>query len=247
MGLILYSRVFDLLEHRFRSVDLPFPVATADGPSRVSAMAARRALYGRSADRPFRSEIWRQAIDVARRDTSVAGADRLLAFWLALPAMRRTLYRISVRWPNDRQELESEAMLALVAALADADPQACEAGRALLRPAINQVWSFARARFRERPVADIAAMAAAHLAVESPVESPAHGWQDGWELSVSPPARPDGLSATVRFSVASGRLESFRLGELAGHLGLREVVYRARRPSEGSRIGTLSLRPARER
>ncbi|WP_433890578.1 hypothetical protein [Streptomyces sp. CA-111067] len=242
MGLIHYNRVFDLLEHRFRAAELPFAVTTADGPARVSALAARRVLYGRSADLRIRQEIWCEAVAAAQCDTGAAGHDRLLLLWLALPAMRRTLYRIAVRWPIDRRELESESLLALLTALADVPPQAQEAGRALLRPAINQVWTFAQAR-RERPVADVAALAAAHLAVEAPAESPVSDWQDGWELCVSPPARPDGLSATVRFSVTPERLESFRLGELAGHLGLGEIVHRARRPSEGSPIGTLSLRP----
>lgn len=244
MGLITYNRVFDVLEQRFRPADLPFPVTTADGSARLAALAARRELYGKSADPRFREEIWREVVGAAQRDTGAAGADRLLLLWLALPAMRRTLYRIAIRWPIDRQELESEALLALLAALADVDPQAQEAGRALLRPAINRVWEFARARIRERPVADVAALAAANLTVEAPAESPVSDWHDGWELRVSPPQRPDGLTAMVRFSVAPERLESFRLGELAGHLGLREIVHRARRPSEGSRIGTLSLRPA---
>ncbi|WP_329565528.1 hypothetical protein [Kitasatospora sp. NBC_01266] len=242
MGLIPYNRVFDVLEHRFRPADLPFPVTTADGPARLSALAARRALYGRAADPQLREEIWREAVGAAQRDTGAAGPDRLLALWLALPAMRRTVYRVAIRWPIDRRELESEALLALLAALTDVNQQTKEAGRALLRPAINQVWAFARARIRERPVADVAALAAAHLAVEAPAESPVSDWQDGWELRVAPPARPDGLSATVRFSVSPERLESFRLGELAGYLGLGEIVHRARRPSEGSRIGTLSLR-----
>ncbi|MFF2787491.1 hypothetical protein ACFVT6_12090 [Streptomyces sp. NPDC058049] len=244
MGLIPYNRVFDVLEHRFRPADLPFPVTMTEGPARISALAARRALYGRSADPCLREEIWREAVNAAQRDTGTAGSDRLLALWLALPVMRRTLYRIAIRWPIDRRELESESLLALLTALADVDPQAQEAGRALLCPAINRVWAFARARTRERPVADVAALAATHLSVEAPGDSPASDWHDGWELRVSPPARPDGLSATVRFSVAPDRLESFRLGELAGHLGLEEVVYRARRPTEGSRIGTLSLRPS---
>jgi hypothetical protein len=243
MGLIPYNRVFDVLEHRFRPADLPFPVTTADGPARLSALAARWALYGRSADPQLREEIWGEAVCAAQREIGTAGPGRLLALWLALPAMRRTLYRIAIRWTIDRRELESEALLALLAAVAEVDPQAQEVGRALLRPAINRVWAFARASIRERPVADIAALAAAHLAVEAPAESPASDGQDGWELCVSPPARPDGLSATVRFSVAPERLESFRLGELAGHLGLGEIVHRARRPSEGSRIGTLSLHP----
>ncbi len=241
MGLILYNQLFDVLEHRFRAADLPYPVTTADGPIRLSAMAARRALYGRSADLRLREEIWRETVCAAQRDTSTAGDDRLLALWLALPTMRRTLYRIAVRWTIDRRELESEALSALLGALADVDPQAPEVGRVLLRPAINRVWAFAWASIRERPVADIAALAAAYLAVEAPAQSSVSGWQDGWELCVSPPARPDGLSATVRFSVAPERLESFRLGELAGHLGLGEIVHRARRPSEGSPIGTLSL------
>jgi hypothetical protein len=242
MGLIPYNRVFDVLEYRFLPADLPFPVTTADGLVRLSALAARRALYGRSADLRLREEIWREAVGAAQRDTGAAGPDRLLVLWLALPAMRRTLYRIAIRWPIDRLELESEALLALLEALADVDPQAQEASHPLLHPAINQVWAFARARIREHPVADVAALAAVHLAVEAPAESPVSDWQDGWELRVSPPARPDGLSATVRFSVTPERLESFRLGELAGHLGLGEIVHRARRPSEGSRIGTLSLR-----
>ncbi|MFJ5937172.1 hypothetical protein [Streptomyces sp. NPDC093071] len=243
MGLIPYNRVFDVLEHRFRPAELPFPGMTAEGPSRLSALTARRALYARPSDPRLREEIWREAVDGARRDTGTAGSGRLLAIWLALPALRGTLRRIANRLPVDRRELESEALLALLTVLADMDPRARETGRALLRPTTNRVWAFARARTRERPVADIGALAAAHLSAESPAESPVGDRHDGWELRVSPPARPDGLSATVRFSVAPDRLESFRLGELAGHLGLGEIVYRARRPSEGSRIGTLSLRP----
>ncbi|MFD3786574.1 hypothetical protein [Streptomyces cyaneofuscatus] len=244
MGLIPYNRVFDVLEHRFRLAELPFPVMTADGPTRLSALAARRALYARPSDPRLREEIWSGAVDAARCDNGAAGSERLLVLWLALPAMRRALYRIAIRWPIDRRELESEALLALLTVLADADLRTQQAGRALLRPSVNRVWAFAEARTRERPVADVEALAAAHLSVESPAESPAGDWHDGWELRVSPPARPDGLSATVRFSVAPDRLESFRLGELAGHLGLGAIVHRARRPSEGSRIGTLSLRPA---
>ncbi|MYR43624.1 hypothetical protein [Streptomyces sp. SID5910] len=244
MGLIPYNRVFDVLEHRFRLAELPFPVITAEGPIRLSALATRRVLYGRSSDPRLREEIWREAIDAAQRDTGTAGTERLLALWLALPAMRRTLYRIAIRWPIDRRELESESLLAGLTVLADVDPRSQEGGRELLRLTTNRLWAFARARTQERPVADVGALAAAHLSVESPAESPVGDWHDGWELRVSPPARPDGLSATVRFSVAPDRLESFRLGELAGHFGLGEVVHRARRPSEGSRIGTLSLRPA---
>ncbi|OON74936.1 hypothetical protein [Streptomyces tsukubensis] len=75
-------------------------------------------------------------------------------------------------------------MLALLTVLADVDPRTHEAGDALLRPAINRVWAFARARTRERPVADIGALAVAHLSVESPAESPVGGWHDGWELRV---------------------------------------------------------------
>ncbi|MFI1589520.1 hypothetical protein ACH4WW_16645 [Streptomyces halstedii] len=244
MGLIPYNRVFDVLEHRFLLTDLPFPVMMAEGPTQLSALAARRALYGRSADPSLREEIWRKAVDAAQRDTDVAGSARLLTLWLALPVMRSMLYRIAIRWPIDRRELESEALLALLTVLADADLRTQQAGRALLRPSVNRVWAFAKARTRERLVADVEGLAAAHLSVESPAESPTGDWHDGWELRVSPPARPDGLSATVRFSVAPDRLESFRLGELAGHLGLEAIVHRARRPSEGSRIGTLSLRPA---
>ncbi|MEE1828489.1 hypothetical protein PUR61_40940 [Streptomyces sp. BE20] len=244
MGLIPYTRVFDVLEHRFRPAELPFPVTTVDGPARLSALAARWSLYGRSVDLRLREEIWREAVGAAQRDTSAAGPDRLLAIWLALPAMRCTLYRIAIRWSIDRRDLESEALLALLVTLAEVEPQVQDAGRALLRPAVGRVWAFARASIRERPVADIAALAASHLSVESPAESPVSSWRDGWELCVSPPARSDGLSATVRFSVTPERLESFRLGELASHLGLGEIVHRARRPSEGSRIGTLSLRPA---
>lgn len=243
MGLIPYSRAFDVLEHQFRRAELPFLINTADGPVRLSALAARRELYGKTADQQLRTEIWREAVGAAQRETSTAGPDRLLMIWLALPVMRQTLHRISTRWPIDRRELESEALLALLAALVDVDLLIQEVGWELLRPAVNQVWAFARARIRERPVADIAALAAAHLAVEAPAPLPISDRHDGWELCVSPPSRPDGLSSTVRFSVAPQRLEDFRLGELAGHLGLGEIVRRARRPSEGSRIGTLSLHP----
>lgn len=242
MGLIRHRWVFDALEHRFIPADLPFAVHTADGAVRLSALSARRALYGRSADPRLREEIWREAIGAAQREAGAAGPDRLLALWLALPSMRHTLYRITIRWSLDRQELESEAMLALLAALTSVAPDSQSAGHAFLRPAISRVWMFARAAVRERPVADIAALAAVRLAREAPPEPQVIDVPGGWELCVSPPDRPDGLSATVRFSVAPERRESFLLGELAGHLGLAEVVHRARRPSEGSRIGTLSLR-----
>lgn len=244
MGLIPYNRVFDVLEHRFRLAELPFQVIMAEGPTQLSALAARRALYGRSSDPRLCEEIWREAVNAAQRDTGAAGPERLLALWLALPAMRRTLYRIAIRWPIDRRELESESLLVLLTVLADMDPQTQDAGSALLCPTIKRVWAFARTRTRERPVANVGALAAAHLSVEYPAESPVGDWHDGWELRVSPPARADGLSTTVRFSIAPDRLESFRLGELAGHLGLGEIVHRARRPSEGSRIGTLSLHSA---
>lgn len=212
MGLIPYNRVFDVLEHRFRLTELPFSVTTTEGPIRLSALSARRALYGRSSAPRLREEIWRRSVDAAQRDTGAAGSAQLLALWLTLPAMRRNLYRIANRWPIDRRELESESLLALLTTLPEVDPRSQEAGAALLRPAINQVWAFAGARTRERAVADIGAMAAAHLSVESPAESPVRDWPAGWELGVSPPSRPDGLSATVRFSVTPDRLESFRLG-----------------------------------
>ncbi|OON74937.1 hypothetical protein [Streptomyces tsukubensis] len=101
MGLIPYNRVFDVLEQRFRLAELPFSVTTAEGPIRLSALSARRALYGRSSTPHLREEIWREAVDAAQRDTGAAGSERLLALWLALPAMRRTFYRIANRWSID--------------------------------------------------------------------------------------------------------------------------------------------------
>ncbi|MFJ4842078.1 hypothetical protein [Streptomyces sp. NPDC088746] len=168
MGLIPYDRVFDALEHRFLLTDLPFPVMMAEGPTQLSALAARRALYGKSADPSLREEIWRKAVDAAQRDTDVAGSARLLTLWLALPVMRSMLHRIAIRWPIDRRELESEALLALLTVLADADLRTQQAGLALLRPSVNRVWAFAKARTQERPVADVEALAAAHLSMESP-------------------------------------------------------------------------------
>ncbi|MFE9422679.1 hypothetical protein ACFYNO_06940 [Kitasatospora sp. NPDC006697] len=243
MGLIPFDRVFDVLESRFRVSDVSLAVATPDGMTRLSPVEARGVLYDRSGNRRLADQIWRQSVISAQCEGSSAGDRRLFAIWLALPAVRGTVYRLATRWRIDRRDLESEVLLALLSALEAADTRAPEIGRELLRHAFRQVWNAARARLRERPMADIERSAAAHLTAESPDPSLVSDWTDGWELQVSPPARPDGLSAVVRFSVSPERLESFRLGALADHLGLREIVYRARRPGEGTRIGTLSLRP----
>ncbi|MFJ2775352.1 hypothetical protein [Kitasatospora sp. NPDC087315] len=222
-------------------------VHTGCGPVRLSPSEAREALYRTQPSVSLRRSIWRQAILSARQEGAEQGAThgmpwRLLVVWLVLPGLSRTIRHVCERFRASRVDVEAEAMLAVLEALETVDPERPTAGHDLIKFARNRAWSYASRVSREVPAADVRAVAAAPFAHRSVDEEVAA--VQGWELHIAPPNRPEGLCAPLRFTVSPRRVEGERLGSLAERLGLRDVVFRARRPGEGSLIGTLSLHRA---
>ncbi|MFJ1590123.1 hypothetical protein ACIOD0_07730 [Kitasatospora albolonga] len=249
MTLLLFNGVFDVIELQMtesdageaESFEVPGPRAVVP----LSWQEARKALYGTQRDEALSEAIWRQAVSRARRDGTPEGLERLRVLWLALPGLRRTVRLASCRLYADRRELEAEAMLSLVEMLDSVEPQAFHLGRALVATACNRVWAAAGRMAKETPMADVPLDSGAPDAFSpyggEPCLAPPG---DGWELRIDPPARPEGLAASIRFTAPSGQLQSEWLSDLAGSIGLGDIVHRARRPGEGTRIGTLFLRPA---
>lgn len=163
---------------------------------------------------------------------------RLALLSLAVPRLRSTVRRLRWEFGLAREELESAAVLGLLTQLPDVDPEQQGAEGLLIRSAVRHCWALVTPRRSERSVADISTVVDAQRSCPDPAEELA------WELSVTPPDRPDGLAATLHFTVSRASVEGIRLGALADRLGLREVVHRARRPGPGPRIGKLALQPS---
>ena len=260
MALIPYNGIFDSIEEFIaspflvESVGLLVPMDGAD--AQLSPRQAWNALYGPQRDESLCESVWRQAIVSAQQEPAGPGMGqdgprRLLAVWLALPRMSRTIYYASARLRVDRKDVEAEVLLALLDALHVVDSQQLCPSEQLLRTARRQVWRAVRSTARETPVADIAGLAAdrqSRLATEQaqtkclPTGRPDCVDETAWEVQITPPDRPDGLAAPLHFTMSRMRIEGERLGSLAEELGLHNIVYRARRPGLGKRIGTLSLR-----
>ncbi|KEF07049.1 MULTISPECIES: hypothetical protein [Streptomyces] len=242
-----YGGVFALIEKNLIGAQddvRPFLVVRiGDRSVRLSPQAAREALYRPGHDEALRTVLWRQAIIEARREPRGGnGPGRLLLVWLAIPGVYRNLYRIVHRLRVERIDLESEAALAVLAALEVVDPDTPDPGGPLVKEAVNRMWAYANRVVREIPHVDIAAFAEARNATSLPEQQPCPA--DGWELHLTPPPRRDELAATLRFAESRTRQEGERLGALAHRLGLPDLVYRARRHEEADLIGTLVLRPA---
>ncbi|MFF8805628.1 hypothetical protein [Streptomyces omiyaensis] len=161
--------------------------------------------------------------------------------WLAIPGLHHNLHRILRRLRVERADLESEAVLALLAALDTAAPDDPDTGGRLIKEAVNRMWAYADRVRREVPVVDVARFADARIAMTPEEEQRS---TEAWELHLAPPPRPDGLCATLRFAEFRTRQEGERLGALAHCTGLPDVVFRARRHEEAALVGTLVLRPA---
>lgn len=250
-----FNSVLDVIEHRVAHVLRPqslWPsLALDDAGVRLTPEQARAALYGPQRDLRARDAVWRQAVAAVRdeRDAPVGtalradGPAQTFVVWLALPSIQRTAYRVSCQLGLERQDAEAEMMAALLEAAAVEDPEQPGLGSVLLRRMCGRAWTLARQRVRETPVGDAEAVKAA--ADDAAADHPEDLAEDQWEVHIAPPPRPDGLSASIRFTVASAvRIEEQRRVSMARRLGLEDIVYRARRPGEGSPIGQLSLRPA---
>ncbi|WAL98676.1 hypothetical protein [Streptomyces sp. Je 1-369] len=165
----------------------------------------------------------------------------MTAVWLAIPGAYRNLHRILRQLRVERSDLESEAVLAVLAALDAADPDGPETGGRMIKEAVNRMWAYANRVTREVPVVDIAAFADARNATDTLEERSRP--TDGWEVHLTPPPGRDGLAATLRFADSRTQQEGERIGALAQCAGLPDLVFRARRHEEAELIGTLVLRP----
>ncbi|WP_055498000.1 hypothetical protein [Streptomyces albus] len=203
----------------------------------LSPDESRRVLYGPLRDAVLGAAIWRQAVLEARQGHGHDNdAGRLLVVWLVIPGLYRNLHRILRLWPQvERADLEAEAVLAVLAVLDAVDPDGPDAGRYLIKKAVNRMWAYAKRVTREIPVVDIGARAGACNSTVSSEES-AHV-SEGWEVHITPPLRREGVYATLRFTELRSRQAARRTDSRLSHL-----VFRARRHEEANLIGTLALR-----
>ncbi|MGW5350354.1 hypothetical protein ACWERV_07530 [Streptomyces sp. NPDC004031] len=249
MALIPWNSVFDVIELRMADPALigyvRLMVPADSGPVPMSPHELREVVAAAAGAAPLRDVVWREAIRAARTDSTPERIWRLLVVWLALPKVRRAAFQASRRLRADCREMEAELLVGLLEALESADPDHSDGGNLLIKYAIGRMWRAARQGIREVPHADVdrvvsARRAAADDAIDQPLV------EADWLLSITPPERPDGLAAELRFVVDPAQVEGERLGALAERLSLRDIVYRARRPVVGPRIGTLALLSAGE-
>ncbi|GLW53285.1 sigma factor [Kitasatospora phosalacinea] len=245
MTTLVFTGLLDSIHHRVLHPDpdrrLRLEVSgPAGGRLLLDPLAARDLAY-RSAPEEGR-EVWAGAIRLAQRSQRPEGEWSTYLVWLFSPVLRRTVRKVSGRLAADRRDVEAEAVAGLLDAVPDADPDHPEASRWLLRRAARRAWDAARTAWPERPDQAAAAIADRQT-LRDGTPAQAQPWEPDWELAISPPARPDGLAAQLRFTVSPTVREGERLGALAERMGLAEVVRQARRP-RGPVVGTLSLRPA---
>ncbi|MBO8197766.1 hypothetical protein JW613_05545 [Streptomyces smyrnaeus] len=229
-------------------------VRLGDETLRLTLREARHAVYGARPEERVGEAVWRHAVAEARNgqaDTSYQGADptdqmtdywQLFLIWLAIPGLYRTVRRITDRFRIDREDVEAEAVLALLDEIETVDLSRPGVGSQVVRGAAGRMWGYAARTRREVPVVDITSLAVArHGAVADALDDMP---RESWELHVTPPGDVAGLAATLRFTESATCREGARLGALAQSIGLTDIVLRARRPRAGVRIGTLALRPA---
>lgn len=201
-------------------------IYSAAGRIHLSPREARDAV-GRNIE--LRDAVWREAIFAAQQEEH-GDLALLFALWLAQPWIGRAGAFIGSRVRADPEDLEAEMTTAFLEELPCTNPDLPGAGDRLLQWTARKAWAAARASVREIPTSDTSTY---------PEQV---NFEAAWELSISPPPRPNGLSAPIRFTGTSKQAEGERLGMLAHHLGLADIVYRARRPSEVRPIGNVFLR-----
>ncbi|MEV7212322.1 hypothetical protein AB0O31_04435 [Kitasatospora cineracea] len=245
MTALAFTGLLDSIHHRVLHPDpdrrlrleLPGPA----GERQLLDPAAARDLAYRSGPGEG-TEVWARAIRLAQRSQRPEGEWSTYLVWLFSPVLRRAVRKVSGRLGADRRDIEAEAVAGLLEAVPDADPDHPEASRRLARRAAGRAWDAAKSAWPERPNGDVPAIADRH-ALHDGTSMDSRPWEPDWELAISPPDRPDGLAAQLRFTASPTVREGERLGALAERVGLAEVVRRARRP-RGPVVGTLSLRPA---
>ncbi|MET8687210.1 PqqD family protein [Streptomyces sp. NPDC004732] len=228
------SGLFGAIELAFADEDLApglTSVGPAGGPPALLPLhRARPMLYDRSRATETRSALWHQVVALARHDADRNGWP-LAAVWLALPGLRRTVFRIARRFGADRDDVEADTVTAFLETLREIGPEEAEPGSVLLRTACTHAWNTARRALAEVSVENVEVVAA-----------PRHGPGGLWQADFAGPERPDGLSAPLRVSVPADRVEGVRVGALAREWDLSDTVTDTGRLRRGRRVGALSLR-----
>ncbi|MEE1738398.1 hypothetical protein PUR49_18045 [Streptomyces sp. BE147] len=224
--------------------DVRLTIGSERGPLSLSPSEAHEALHGPDADPVLSAAIWREVIRAARSGADPRGKWQLLLVWLLLPRLGGTVYRVSARLRTNRADVESEMVLALLETLEGLDPEFPGAADALTASARGSAWRYARSARRAVPVGHIESIARDD---SHPGAADEEGTEDfapfDRELEVSPPDRPDGLSAPLRITVTAAQVEAVRLGALAHRFGLPDAVLRTRGTGRRRCIGRVSLRP----
>lgn len=229
MALLRWSSAFDCIEAHVAETgpadELEIPVPGQPQLLRLSLEATRNKLYEFPGDGTVQQSIWRTVVALAQ-DDAPGGDWRLRTAWLAIPALHRTVQRVSRRLGPERTEVEAEMLAALLAELQTIEPEQPDPGSRLLKAARNRAWSAAR-RLPEVPVADVALQAALQQRSHPDLELQPH------EGALNPP---------LRVTMPKSRVEAMLLKAMADRIGLRRLVIAAARTQRGPRIGTLSLR-----
>ncbi len=243
MTLLHHTRLFDTIEAHVAALPNdagasgPGPAAPRTEP--LHRCAARALVHGPARHGAVARGIWSDILGEATTAPAPGGTATLLVVWYALPRLRRSVRRIVRRLPAERADLEAETVRGLLEGLPTVDPLRAGAAERVMRDAASRAWLFARSTWHERAAPDTSPM------WHTPAISYEEAAPDGWALHVTPPDRADGLAASLRFTEFPQRVEGERIGALADGMGLRHLVHRARRPSPGRPIGTLTLQPHR--
>ncbi|WP_162890387.1 hypothetical protein [Streptomyces olivoreticuli] len=161
------SRIFDAIEIQVAEYSERYPAAClcidavepgelARSPA-LSLPAARRIALDPEEDPARRDAIWRRLVQLGQQDRA-GDPDRmwsLVAMWMLLPGLRRTVGRLARYSRADTQDICSAVLLGALEALHAADPELPGLGDLLWRAASSGGWRLAKAAVREYPVEDL--------------------------------------------------------------------------------------------
>ncbi|MFF8442791.1 hypothetical protein ACF07U_18205 [Streptomyces californicus] len=237
MTVLMYTSLFDNID-RYVDTHVGGQGARTGRPIEARTLGrARELVHGPLRHEAEAQRVWGDLMSEAATDPTFDGLPALLLVWFAAPRLRSVVRRASSRLPVERLDLEAESVLGLLENVKTVDPRVAGAGEALMRAAASRTWRFARRALPQSTVRDPSLL-------PQPSSLPSPGAAAApWALSITPPGRNGGIAASIRFSMSKEQIEGERLGAMAVGMGLSDVVRRARRPSPGRRIGTLTLHP----
>ncbi|WP_059010455.1 hypothetical protein [Streptomyces specialis] len=121
----------------------------------LSPAEARGALYSRPVDETLAGAIWHELVRRAHEESASDERWRLIAVWMAIPALRRTGYRVSRRLGAERADVEAAMLLAFLEQLRVIDQDISQPGLTLLRAAGLAGWKVGRSAVGTSPVEDM--------------------------------------------------------------------------------------------